>query len=149
VRRLVIANLKAEGHPFMIDSFDSLVAKLAEAHRRDCQQMATTMLANLDIVPFRQATLFLLTRMATGATIPTLVETRRLSGASARFQSALNRAGKARKSAGLAAGSLSWQNCPLGSPLAAKSEAPGDDPILGSTVQAGEAKRKTCWRAQV
>jgi hypothetical protein len=52
---------------------------------------AQTMLANPDVVPFRQATLFLLARLAGGNTIPTLRETRRLANAWGRFQSARDR----------------------------------------------------------
>jgi hypothetical protein len=70
---------------------DALLAKLAEDRRRDCTHWAQTMLANPDVVPFRQATLFLLARLAGGNTIPTLRETRRLANAWGRFQSARDR----------------------------------------------------------
>jgi hypothetical protein len=78
---------------------DAMLAGLAEDRRRDCTHWAQTTLANPDVVPFRQATLFLLVRLASGATVPTLREIRKLASAWARYQSALARAGKARKSA--------------------------------------------------
>jgi hypothetical protein len=76
---------------------DTLLAKLAEDRRLDCTHWAQTMLANPDVVPFRQGALRLMARVADGNAIPTLVETRRLANAWARFQKHVHQARRARQ----------------------------------------------------
>ena len=52
---------------------DTLLAKLAEDRRRYCTHWAQMMLANPDVVPFRQGALRVVVRVADGNAIPTLV----------------------------------------------------------------------------
>jgi len=76
----------------MVDAFDAMNARLAEHRRRNAVLMAQEILDEDRGISFSITMLSLLWRVADGRTIPTIVESRRIANAYARWVKAGRRA---------------------------------------------------------